>query len=98
GPRPLLMRYLPRYSREQSRRHERLPGVTGWAQVNGRNAIDWPSKFALDVWYIDNVSLLLDLRILVLTVWKLVRRDGITQPGEVTSSEFMGETQRPNGS
>jgi len=92
GPRPLLMRYLPRYSTEQYRRHEVLPGVTGWAQVNGRNALDWPSKFRLDVWYVDRMSLLLDVKILFLTAWKLVRREGITQEGQTTSSEFMGET------
>lgn len=90
GPRPLLMRYLPRYSPEQYRRHEVLPGVTGWAQVNGRNALDWPSKFRLDVWYVDHMSPWLDLRILFLTVYKMVRRDGITQEGEATASEFMG--------
>lgn len=95
GPRPLLMRYLPRYSPEQYRRHEVLPGVTGWAQVNGRNALDWPSKFRLDVWYVDHMSPWLDLRILFLTVYKMVRRDGITQEGETTSSEFMGETGQP---
>ena len=92
GPRPLLMRYLPRYSAEQYRRHDCLPGVTGWAQVNGRNALDWPSKFRLDVWYVERMSLSLDLKILCLTVWKLVRREGITQPGQSTASEFMGET------
>ncbi len=94
GPRPLLMRYVERYSERQYRRHEVLPGVTGWAQVNGRNAIDWDTKFELDVYYVDHVSLSLDLRILFLTVWKMVRRDGISQPGHATAEEFMGSEGR----
>lgn len=90
GPRPLLMRYLPRYSPEQRRRHEVKPGITGWAQVNGRNAISWEDKFALDVWYVDNLSLALDLKILALTVLKVLRREGVDQPGRVGSEEFLG--------
>lgn len=90
GPRPLLMEYLPRYSPEQSRRHEVKPGITGWAQVNGRNAIPWESKLEQDIWYVDNWSLWLDLRILLLTVGKTVRREGISQPGQATMPEFMG--------
>jgi len=78
GPRPLLMQYLERYTPEQSRRHEVLPGITGWAQVKGRNAITWDEKFALDVWYVDHWSLWLDFRILLLTVWKILRREGST--------------------
>ncbi len=94
GPRPLLMQYLDRYTPDQARRHEVRPGVTGWAQINGRNAITWEQKFALDVWYVDNCSLWLDLKIIVLTVWKVLRREGINQPGESTMSEFLG-TQAP---
>jgi lipopolysaccharide/colanic/teichoic acid biosynthesis glycosyltransferase/glycosyltransferase involved in cell wall biosynthesis len=90
GPRPLLMRYLPRYSPEQARRHEVLPGITGWAQVNGRNAISWDQKFALDVWYVDHWSLMLDLRILLMTLWRVLRREGITRDGHATTPEFMG--------
>lgn len=90
GPRPLLMRYLPRYSPEQRRRHEVKPGITGWAQVNGRNAITWEDKFAYDVWYVDNMSLKLDLKILALTVLKVLRREGVDQPGRVGSEEFLG--------
>lgn len=90
GPRPLLVRYLPRYSAEQNRRHEVMPGITGWAQVNGRNAISWEQKFNLDVWYVDHWSLWLDLRILFMTVAKVVRREGISQAGEATMSEFLG--------
>lgn len=90
GPRPLLMEYLPRYSDRQWRRHEVLPGVTGWAQVNGRNATTWEERFELDVWYVDNRSLLLDLRILVMTIARVLRRDGINQPGEATMSPFQG--------
>ena len=91
GPRPLLMRYLPRYSPEQRRRHEVRPGITGWAQVNGRNAIGWPAKFELDVWYVDNHTLTLDCRILLRTIWKAFRGDGISSPGVVSAEEFMGE-------
>jgi sugar transferase EpsL len=90
GPRPLLVRYLTRYTPEQARRHEVLPGISGWAQVNGRNAISWEDKFRLDIWYVDHVSLALDLRILITTLWKVVRRDGISAAGEATMPEFMG--------
>lgn len=90
GPRPLLMEYLPLYSKEQYRRHQVRPGVTGWAQVNGRNAISWADKFKLDVWYVDNQSFLLDLKILFLTVKKVLVRDGISGEGEATMSKFTG--------
>jgi lipopolysaccharide/colanic/teichoic acid biosynthesis glycosyltransferase len=90
GPRPLLMQYLDRYSPEQARRHEAKPGLTGWAQVNGRNALSWEEKFALDVWYVDNRSFLLDLRILLLTALSLVRPRGISAEGSATMTEFMG--------
>lgn len=92
GPRPLLMRYLERYSPEQKRRHDVLPGITGWAQVNGRNAISWEEKFVHDVWYVDNRSLLLDLKILIKTAIKVARRDGISHAGDATMPEFMGES------
>ncbi|MDY7077885.1 MAG: sugar transferase [Chloroflexota bacterium] len=90
GPRPLLMQYLDRYTPEQMRRHEVKPGMTGWAQINGRNAITWEHKFALDVWYVDNCSLWLDLKIIILTAWKILKREGINQPGRATIEEFMG--------
>jgi sugar transferase EpsL len=90
GPRPLFKHYLERYSPEQARRHEVLPGITGWAQVNGRNALDWEEKFRLDVWYVDNLSFGLDLKILLLTLWKVIKREGISQPGHATAEEFMG--------
>lgn len=90
GPRPLLMHYLPLYSAEQARRHEVKPGITGWAQINGRNAIAWEDKFALDVWYVDHVSLWLDIKILILTLWKVLKREGISQPGHATAQEFRG--------
>lgn len=90
GPRPLLMEYLPLYSEEQYRRHEVRPGVTGWAQVNGRNAISWEDRFRLDVWYVDNRSLWLDVKILFLTVKKVLVRDGISGEGEATMSKFTG--------
>ncbi len=90
GPRPLLVRYLERYSPFQMRRHEVLPGITGWAQVNGRNAVRWDHRLAMDVWYLDHQSLLLDLKIIVLTIWRIAKRDGIDQPGMVGASEFMG--------
>ena len=90
GPRPLLMAYLPLYTAEQARRHEVRPGITGWAQVNGRNALSWEEKFALDVWYVDNQSLWLDLKILALTVWKVLRREGIAAAGEATMPIFAG--------
>jgi len=94
GPRPLLMKYLDRYTSEQFRRHEVKPGITGWAQVNGRNALTWEEKFKLDVWYVDNWDLWLDIKILALTLWKVVKREGITHPGQVTMEEFMGSTRR----
>jgi len=90
GPRPLLMQYLERYSPEQNRRHDVLPGMTGWAQVKGRNALTWQDKFILDIWYVDNVSIGLDLKILYLTFWKVLKREGISQPGHTTAEEFMG--------
>lgn len=90
GPRPLLMQYLDRYSPEQARRHDVLPGITGWAQVNGRNALTWEDKFRLDVWYVDHWSLRLDIHILLLTLWKVIQREGISQPGHATAEEFMG--------
>ncbi|MEQ5789332.1 sugar transferase [Erythrobacter sp. NFXS35] len=93
GPRPLLMEYLSLYSREQSRRHEVRPGITGWAQINGRNALSWPEKFALDVWYVDNQNFLLDLRILWATVARVIRRDGISAEGEATMSRFAGDPE-----
>lgn len=90
GPRPLLMEYLERYTPEQARRHEVKPGITGWAQVNGRNAITWEEKFKYDVWYVDNMSLWLDVKILALTAWKVLKMEGISQPGQATMEEFMG--------
>ena len=93
GPRPLLMEYLDRYTLEQMRRHEVRPGITGWAQVNGRNAISWDQKFALDVWYVDHLSFWLDLRILVMTVWRVVQRDGISQRGCATTTIFQGTSE-----
>lgn len=90
GPRPLLMEYLPLYNAEQYRRHQARPGVTGWAQINGRNALSWDEKFKLDVWYVDNQSFLLDLKILFLTVKKVLVRDGISADGEATMSRFTG--------
>lgn len=90
GPRPLLMEYLPLYSKEQARRHEVRPGVTGWAQVNGRNALSWEDKFRLDVWYVDHRSLWLDIRILWATVRKVIVREGISAAGEATMSKFTG--------
>ncbi|GER19500.1 hypothetical protein VCH24_45340 [Variovorax boronicumulans] len=90
GPRPLLLDYLPLYSTEQSRRHEVRPGITGWAQINGRNALSWDEKFKLDVWYVDNQSLWLDIKILWLTVRKVLLRDGISAAGEATMPRFTG--------
>lgn len=90
GPRPLLMQYLPRYTSEQARRHEVRPGITGWAQVNGRNAISWEEKFTYDVWYVDNVTLMLDVRILIMTAAKVIRREGVSSPGHATAREFTG--------
>lgn len=91
GPRPLLMQYLPLYSPEQARRHNLPPGLTGWAQINGRNAIAWPEKFKLDVWYIEHWSFGLDLKIIFLTVWKVLKREGISQSGQATTEYFKGE-------
>ena len=90
GPRPLLMEYLPRYSAEQMRRHDVLPGITGLAQINGRNVATWPRKFELDIWYVDHRSMWLDLKIIATTVWKVLKRDGIDQLGGVASDRFMG--------
>ena len=90
GPRPLLVQYLPLYSKEQARRHDVRPGITGWAQVNGRNAISWQKKFELDVWYVDHVSFLLDLKILFLTIKKVFKREGINQTEEATMEVFKG--------
>ncbi len=90
GPRPLLIQYLERYSPEQARRHAVLPGITGWAQVNGRNALTWPEKFTLDVWYVDHWSFWLDIRIIFLTILKTLRQEGISQPGQATAEEFLG--------
>jgi sugar transferase EpsL len=98
GPRPLLMQYLPLYSPEQGRRHDVLPGITGWAQVNGRNALSWEDKFALDVWYVDNWSFGLDLRILARTAMAIVKRDGISSAGHVTMPNFEGTRADANGS
>jgi lipopolysaccharide/colanic/teichoic acid biosynthesis glycosyltransferase len=92
GPRPLLMEYLPLYTTEQVRRHDMRPGITGWAQVNGRNAISWEEKFKLDAWYVDNQSFWLDIKILWLTVKKVLVRDGISAEGEATMSKFMGKS------
>jgi lipopolysaccharide/colanic/teichoic acid biosynthesis glycosyltransferase len=90
GPRPLLMQYIERYTPEQARRHEVMPGITGWAQINGRNAITWEDKFAFDVWYVDHQSFAVDIKILTITIWKIMKREGIHQPGQVTAEEFMG--------
>ncbi len=90
GPRPLLVAYLERYSAQQARRHEVLPGITGWAQINGRNAISWQKKFELDVWYVDHWTFWLDLKIIFITIWKTISGEGISQPGRATMDEFMG--------
>jgi lipopolysaccharide/colanic/teichoic acid biosynthesis glycosyltransferase len=90
GPRPLLLQYLDRYTPEQARRHDVLPGMTGWAQIHGRNALDWEERFRLDVWYVDHWSLGLDFRILLLTLGKVIQREGINQPGHATAEEFKG--------
>lgn len=90
GPRPLLMEYLPRYTREQARRHEVRPGITGWAQLNGRNTLRWELRFALDVWYVEHRSLRLDARIVLLTVWQTLAQVGVRQPGEGTEEHFRG--------
>ena len=94
GPRPLLMQYLSRYSDHQARRHEVRPGITGWAQVNGRNAISWEKRFDLDVWYVDHHSFWLDLRILLMTVKKVFTSSGVSATGHVTMPEFMGNTEK----
>ena len=94
GPRPLLVQYLPLYNNEQQRRHDLRPGITGWAQVNGRNAISWEQKFSLDVWYVDNQSFWLDIKILLLTVKKVFVREGISHDGEVTMSLFTGSKDK----
>lgn len=91
GPRPLLMEYLPLYSPEQARRHDVVPGLTGWAQVNGRNAADWPARLAMDVWYVDNWSFWLDIKISLMTLWKVITREGVNQPGQATVEYFKGE-------
>ena len=93
GPRPLLMQYLNRYTPEQMRRHDVLPGLTGWAQIHGRNALDWDEKFELDVWYVDHRTFWLDIKILFMTVGKVLKREGISQPGQVTAEEFKGGGQ-----
>ncbi|MFW5713519.1 MAG: sugar transferase [Brevefilum sp.] len=90
GPRPLLVEYLPLYSPEQARRHAVLPGITGWAQVHGRNALTWQEKFRLDVWYVDHWSLWLDIKIIAMTIIKVLRREGISQPGQATAEPFKG--------
>ena len=90
GPRPLLMQYLDRYTPEQRRRHEVKPGLTGWAQVNGRNTITWEEKFKLDVWYVDHWSVWLDIKIMGMTIWKILKREGISHPGQATMEEFKG--------
>jgi len=92
GPRPLLPEYLPLYNEEQIRRHEVLPGLTGWAQVRGRNAVDWETRFALDVWYVDHMSVGLDLKILLMTLWKVLRGEGIQAPGHATMPKFTGSS------
>jgi len=94
GPRPLLMRYLERYSGEQARRHEVLPGITGWAQINGRNAISWEEKFRLDIWYVDHWTFCLDIRIILQTIWKVIKGEGVSQPGRATMDEFTGNTEK----
>jgi sugar transferase EpsL len=93
GPRPLLMQYLERYTPEQARRHEIKPGITGWAQINGRNAISWEEKFKMDIWYVENRSFCLDLKIIAKTIGKVLKRDGINQEGQATAEEFMGSYQ-----
>lgn len=95
GPRPLLIEYLPLYSSEQARRHDVKPGFSGWAQINGRNALSWDEKFRLDVWYVDHQSFWLDLRIFLVTIWKVIRREGISAAGEATVAPFMGSASAP---
>ena len=94
GPRPLLMQYLERYSKDQARRNEVLPGITGWAQVHGRNAISWEEKFNLDVWYVDHWSFWLDIRIIIITIWKVIKKEGVSQQGQATMEEFMGNPEK----
>jgi sugar transferase EpsL len=94
GPRPLLVEYLPRYSSAQMRRHDVLPGITGWAQINGRNALSWEDKFKMDLWYVDNHSLWLDIKILLITLYRVLKREGITQIGQATMEEFKKSTER----
>ncbi len=91
GPRPLLMQYLDRYTAEQARRHEVKPGISGWAQLNGRNAITWEQKFEYDVWYVDHQSVLLDLKIIAMTILSILKHEGINQPGDATIPEFLGK-------
>jgi lipopolysaccharide/colanic/teichoic acid biosynthesis glycosyltransferase len=95
GPRPLLMQYLERYSPAQARRHNVLPGMTGWAQINGRNAITWEDKFRYDVWYVDHWTFWFDMKIIALTFWKVLLREGINEPGRISAGEFMGTEQKP---
>ena len=95
GPRPLLIQYLPLYNSEQARRHDVRPGLTGWAQINGRNALSWDEKFKLDVWYVDHQSVWLDLKILFLTFWRVFKREGISAPGEATMPPFTGNESKP---
>ena len=97
GPRPLLVQYLPRYNDEQRRRHDVRPGLTGWAQINGRNNISWEEKFQYDVWYVDHVNMLLDAKILLMTVGKILKREGISSEGSATMEEFMGTGERNYG-
>jgi lipopolysaccharide/colanic/teichoic acid biosynthesis glycosyltransferase len=96
GPRPLLIQYLARYSSEQARRHDVQPGLTGWAQINGRNTITWEEKFNMDLWYVDNWSFLLDMKIILLTIWKVIIREGIDEPGYISAGEFMGSNDEKN--
>jgi lipopolysaccharide/colanic/teichoic acid biosynthesis glycosyltransferase len=96
GPRPLLVEYLPRYSAEQARRHDVLPGITGWAQVNGRNALGWPERFRLDVWYVDHWSIALDVKILLLTLLRVLQREGISHEGSATMFKFLGNETQPS--
>ena len=98
GPRPLLMRYLPRYSEKQMHRHDVRPGITGWAQVNGRNTVSWEEKFELDLWYVKNHSVWVDIKILFMTLFKVVKREGIATDGEATAGEFLGEDSCGNSS
>jgi lipopolysaccharide/colanic/teichoic acid biosynthesis glycosyltransferase len=94
GPRPLLIEYLLRYSPEQMRRHDAYPGLTGWAQINGRNATDWPTRLAMDVWYVDHWSFWLDIKIIFITLWKVLKREGINKPGNATVEYFKGNQEQ----